>query len=59
MTEERLPTVVSEVIAGVVDAVRAGDDALIDRLLDQLVRLATPEALYELRRQLARGSGSP
>ncbi len=59
MNEEPLPSRVREVIAVVVDAVRVGDDARIDRLLDQLVRIATPDALLELRRQLAQGPGSP
>ncbi|WP_420082571.1 hypothetical protein ACN6AT_36620 (plasmid) [Streptomyces sp. JL4002] len=59
MTEEPLPPVVCEVIAGLVDAVGAGDDARIDQLLEQLVRIGSPDALYELRRQLANGSGSP
>ncbi|MGW0753531.1 hypothetical protein [Streptomyces sp. NPDC002587] len=59
MTEEPLPPGVGEVIAGVVDAVGAGDDARIDRLLEQLVRIGSPEVLHELRRQLARGSGAP
>ncbi|MER6599735.1 hypothetical protein ACWDBC_08320 [Streptomyces parvus] len=59
MTEGPLPPGVREVIAGVVDAVSCGDDARIDRLLEQLVRIGSPEVLYELRRQLVRGSGSP
>ncbi|WP_199812370.1 hypothetical protein [Streptomyces bikiniensis] len=48
-----------EIIAGVVDAVSCGDDALIDRLVEQLVRIGSPEMLYELRKQLTKGSGSP
>ncbi|MEW2417861.1 hypothetical protein AB0953_29690 [Streptomyces sp. NPDC046866] len=59
MTQETLPPRVREAIAGVVEAVSAGDDARIDRLLEQLVRVAPPNVLYELRRQLARGSGPP
>lgn len=59
MTGEPLPSAVREVIAGVVEAVRAGDDARIDRLLDDLARVATPDDLYELRRQLAKGPTSP
>ncbi|GHI50123.1 hypothetical protein ScoT_62970 [Streptomyces albidoflavus] len=37
----------------------AGGDARIDGLLEQLVRIGTPDVLHELRRQLAKGSGSP
>ncbi|MGY5032942.1 hypothetical protein ACWC9U_19015 [Streptomyces sp. 900116325] len=59
MSEKPLPPVVREVIAGLADAVGARDDARIDRLLEQLVRIGSPDALYELRRQLARGPGSP
>ncbi|MFC9266205.1 hypothetical protein ACFTXJ_00225 [Streptomyces zhihengii] len=59
MTQEPLSPVVREVIIGLVDAVGTGDDARIDRLLEQLVRIGSPDALYELRRQLARGPGSP
>ncbi|WP_435971474.1 hypothetical protein [Streptomyces sp. Qhu_M48] len=54
-----MPTAVYDVIAGIVDAVRAGDEAGTDRLLDLLVRVATPEALYELRRQLDKGVSPP
>ncbi|PRH79648.1 hypothetical protein C6N75_08395 [Streptomyces solincola] len=59
MTEEALPPGVREVIAGVVDAVGAGEDAGFDRLLEQLVRSAGPMRAYELHRQLAKGCGSP
>ncbi|MFD3959898.1 MULTISPECIES: hypothetical protein [Streptomyces] len=59
MTDQPLPPAVRGVIAGLVDAVRAGDDARIDRLLERIVRIGTPEALYELRRQLAKGPTSP
>ncbi|MFF5447089.1 hypothetical protein [Streptomyces sp. NPDC012888] len=48
-----------EVITGLVDAVRAGDDPRIDRLLEELVRIGSPDALCELRRQLAKGPMSP
>lgn len=46
---------VRDVIASIVDAVRAGDDAHTDRLLDRFVRVATPDSLYELRQQLDHG----
>ncbi|MEW9512297.1 hypothetical protein [Streptomyces bacillaris] len=49
MTEQPLPPAVREVITALVDAVRTGDDARIDRLLNELVRIGSPEALYELR----------
>lgn len=53
-----LPPPVCDVIASIVDAVRAGDDAHTDRLLDRFVRVATPDSLYELRQQLDHGVGS-
>ncbi|AXE27939.1 hypothetical protein C0216_31060 (plasmid) [Streptomyces globosus] len=59
MNEQALSPGAREVIEGVVDAVRAGDDVRIDRLLEQLVRIGSPDVLYELRRQLANGSESP
>ncbi|MFE7804510.1 hypothetical protein ACFU51_07575 [Streptomyces sp. NPDC057430] len=55
MTEEPLRPAMRDVISGLVEAVRAGDDARIDHLLDEFIRVATPGALYELRRQLVKG----
>ncbi|MFB7297455.1 hypothetical protein [Streptomyces rubiginosohelvolus] len=59
MTEEALPCGVRDVITGVVEAVSCGDDARIDRLLEQLVQIGSPDVLYELRRQLAKSQTSP
>ncbi|MFE6225290.1 hypothetical protein [Streptomyces sp. NPDC057854] len=53
MSEQALPPGAREVIAGIVDAVGAGDDARLDRLLEQVVLIGSPDVLYEMRRQLA------
>ncbi|WP_326580750.1 hypothetical protein OG539_00930 [Actinacidiphila glaucinigra] len=50
MTRESLPPGVREVLAGVADTVGDGGDARIDGLLEQLVRICSPDVLCELRR---------